>query len=1341
MARTIPRPMGFPRLTRLQSPSSLSLLLFLLLFLLLLASAPALAAPAPSAGAGRSLVCRAPDAAPPCGASASLGPALEPGLDPGIANPIQLATGEKYLREIDLPEPVDAGHPGFVRLYRSGSSQNSPLGRGWTSGYDVRLQVHHAGWQLSLPDGRRYQYDAQGLTQWPEAGHLILPAQAHTRIAAPAPAQRDAQAAVSAPPTAAQIAAQAAALAATTAPTKTATAARTSAAAATAAPTAAPTAMPTGTGPAWLGPTGQRLDFDTDGRLRRIHAPGLPDTLISYYAQGPLAGLMQAIHRGSGRLTLRYQLRDRKPLLRFLDTPAGTFQYDHDEDPARLRRVQRPDAMRRHYHYEASLQAGSPAALTGITLEDRAGQHWRARSWAYDHLGRVIRAVPGAPDQTAGRLDLSYTPRGQGAAGQAITRLRSASGQLDVTLGPRGQRAALMDARPARCSPCPPTVLPVRHDARGRLAALGELRILRQADGGIRQLRQEDGGWPGLQLDYDPQGRRSAWHSTLAGQTRLLLDAAGRPQGLRHANGNAVDIGLDTIGRPIQLHYAGSSGPAVDVRLQWKGSHAVRLEHPQETEYLAHDGAGRVRMRTIRRPHPQGTLQYQETFAYDAAGRLARHGLPEGGALHYQWAEDTRLAAITWEAADGTRHPVIRSEPGLAGYRYGNGLHLLTHADAAGRADALMLSQGDQLVWGEWRQHGPDGRVLRVRQTAPAIPHQRQRRYGYDDRGRLAALTDSLTGPAWFAWNDDGSLRARHVPRIEVPASAPAGTAAALAAMRLPAAAHAPASIARDAAGLPLTIGPLGLRYQAQQRLAEVRLGTQRLARYAYNARGHRIRQHSDTAETERYYVDNRLAAIWHRPAALLPSGPRFAVSQRYIRAHEVPVGLLQTDASGRTQLLFIHADLQGAPVLVTDDAGTVRWAASHDALGRATRLQGDLSLPLRWPGQDEDPATGWHENTFRTYLPDLGQYLEPDPLGPLPGQQALGYAAQQPMRHADPLGLILLAFDGTRYDGANQGNVWKFAQAYADGPAYYHAGPGSSRYLNWDAVTAASSGQILRNQWQSLLNALDRARGSAAPTPIDILGYSRGAALAREFANRIARQTRNGWFSYDDPLRGTIGLCVDLRFMGLFDTVAQFGLLGARNAGYDLAITDAWHWVAHAVALHELRIMYPLVTAGNGSAGNIVEAPFIGAHADIGGGLALDERRQPLPDGDLSDVALNWMRWQALAALVPMADLAADDQQVSRALLHDERSPMVRAVLSSDRDLQDPMTRSLGPQGADARLGKAQRQAVEAFIRRMEAGQGLPENVVGEVDMQAYGAWLETELGLPGMSGPSRQP
>src|SRR5690606_17694147 len=123
--------------------------------------------------------------------------------------------------------------------------------------------------------------------------------------------------------------------------------------------------------------------------------------------------------------------------------------------------------------------------------------------------------------------------------------------------------------------------------------------------------------------------------------------------------------------------------------------------------------------------------------------------------------------------------------------------------------------------------------------------------------------------------------------------------------------------------------------------------------------------------------------------------------------------------------------------------------------------------------------------------------------------------------------------------------NVWKLSQAYRDGPVFYHPGPGTPLYINLDAATAGSATQIIENQWQSLLNTLASPGWKNETFPIDIIGFSRGAALARHFGNRILQHTDNGLFSYLDTLRGRVSACIDLRFMGLFDTVAQFGPSG----------------------------------------------------------------------------------------------------------------------------------------------------------------------------------------------------
>ncbi|CAM5205507.1 RHS repeat-associated protein OS=Castellaniella defragrans OX=75697 GN=HNR28_002189 PE=4 SV=1 [Castellaniella defragrans] len=1225
---------------------------------------PCAAAPPPVAG-----VCRAPADRPPCGASAST-PVTEPDLDPGLSNPIHLPTGEKYLREIDLPMPLDGSHPSFIRLYRSAQASESTLGPHWTHEYQVRLQAHAAGWRITATDGRRISFDARGISQEADAGRL------QTGSPSDSPQWADA--------------------------------------------TRRPAHV-------WIRRDGRRLDFDAQGRLQALHTPGQAPLQIERHTSGPLTGRIHHIRRQAGTLTLHYDTTGPDLRLKALETPLGTFHYTYSpapgaattEGPRLLTEVRRPDGMRRHYHYEPERQSGNPQAITGVTLAGAEGRTWRARTWFWDRTGRVIRAEPGIAGHTANMLELAYDLPGDSPATR-VTRVRSPSGSADFAHRTHQGRTRIVGVSTQACPDCPRTDAPIERDASGRLTAIGALRIQRSPNGAIQRLRHAQGGWPGLTLEYDPAGRRTAWTSRLTGTTRALFDAPGRLQGLRHANGDSLDIGRDAAGRPTLLHYASAGQQALTVRLQWHGDHLRRLSHPAEAETREYDAQGRLSARTIQRPHASGTVHYHERFSYDAAGRLLRHDLPEGGALRYDWGAGTRLDALTWESADGLRHPVITRVPGRPGYRYGNGLHLQTRT--TGQAHTLLLSDGPSPIWGEQRLADAQGRILGLHQalfTAGRLAAT-QHDYAYDTQNRLAGLReasdDGPTATRWLAWDDDGRLAARR--------TGPQGPL------------EPPPPIPRDASGLPRSVGDRSLHYQAQRLLARVSPAHGEPIHYTHNAQGHTIRRRQGARETERYYLDNRLVARWDRPAASatgsqdIASPTTFGVTQRYLYAHEVPVGLLQTDARGHTRLYAVHADLLGRPVLVTDDQRAVRWSAAYNAFGRA-QTQGDLDLPLRAPGQDEDAATGWHDNVFRTYLPATGHYLEPDPLGPAPTLQALGYAAQQPMRHVDPLGLILLAFDGTRYGRANEGNVWKLAQAYDDGPTYYRAGPGNNQFLDWDALTAASSGQILRNQWQSLLGALQRAQGSEAPIPIDLLGFSRGAALARDFANRIAQQTRNGWFSYDDPLLGTIGLCVNLRFLGLFDTVAQFGLLGASNAGYDLTISGAWQWVAHAVALHEFRTLFPLVSAAQGTPGNVGEAPFIGAHADIGGGLALDDEGDATPRGDLSDVALNWMRWQALAALVPLRPLSEEDQRVTHPLLHDERIPAER-LLDGDRTVQDATTRTLGPQSADPRIGAQQRAALDTFIQRFSSWQINSGNVVGSVDMRGYDAWLQTQMGLP---------
>jgi len=96
-----------------------------------------------------------------------------------------------------------------------------------------------------------------------------------------------------------------------------------------------------------------------------------------------------------------------------------------------------------------------------------------------------------------------------------------------------------------------------------------------------------------------------------------------------------------------------------------------------------------------------------------------------------------------------------------------------------------------------------------------------------------------------------------------------------------------------------------------------------------------------------------------------------------------------------------------GLPTELVDAAGDVVWSLRTDPYGGTSREvdPGNLGFQLRFQGQYLDEETGLHHNRFRTYDPELGVYLEPDPIGPEGGLNAYAYA-RNPIGWVDPLGL-----------------------------------------------------------------------------------------------------------------------------------------------------------------------------------------------------------------------------------------------------------------------------------------------------------------------------------------------
>ena len=578
--------------------------------------------------------------------------------------------------------------------------------------------------------------------------------------------------------------------------------------------------------------------------------------------------------------------------------------------------------------------------------------------------------------------------------------------------------------------------------------------------------------------------------------------------------------------------------------------------------------------------------------------------------------------------------------------------------------------------------------------------------------------------------------------------------------------------------------GPRRYSWDALGHLTQVSQGDNAeplLARYAYDHRGLRTTKSVNQNTTHTLYNESRqplaelnaqghitrqyiwladmLLAVMDSDSGLPPASTADNADGQAL-AQEVPlsqdlwalvVSWGQVMGSAVTdqpwQLTFIHTNHLGAPELATNAQGQPVWAADYAPFGEATvrtfvsqaasssgsgAAQRSFTLHIRLPGQMFDAETGLHYNRQRYYDPTTGQYLTPDPLGQPDGPNAYLYAAGNPLSFIDPDGLVLFAFDGTNNSNPPPGNdtfsnVYKFYQAYdqdANGPAWYMNGIGrddtdSGIKTNfsdeYDGNTGRARVDYMLGQLDDYINGL--TFGKDTQVNIDMVGFSRGAAQARDFSNRV-----DAWIKADRWKEKTP--CVQMRFLGLWDTVAQFGPNGASNGAWQLAIPDSVRSVYQAVAMNENRYLFPGEAIGRG-----VQRGFIGMHADIGGSYGT---------GDLSDVPLNWIVEQAKVSGVALAKWGDNGTDKAWGVV---TNPVVHGkgadLLNSDFCLRKnnevwasncTLRKNSSPGGLTT-----QQIADLGFITYNNLGKDADGStpIVGTVNMETYAQWLKANYNL----------
>ena len=325
---------------------------------------------------------------------------------------------------------------------------------------------------------------------------------------------------------------------------------------------------------------------------------------------------------------------------------------------------------------------------------------------------------------------------------------------------------------------------------------------------------------------------------------------------------------------------------------------------------------------------------------------------------------------------------------------------------------------------------------------------------------------------------------------------------------------------------------------------------------------------------------------------------------------------------------------------------------------------------------------------------------------------------------------MALYAFDGTWNSDeeapVQDTNVVRFKELYAGVDVEYTEGVGT----RWGAVGRVLGGLFGmggRTRIDEMYDDLCE-NWQEGDHEIDIIGFSRGAALALHFANKIA----------DEGVQLADGGSVPakIRFLGLWDVVGSFGLsfnnildFQEINLGWDIEnVADCVEHCFHAMALDERRETFGITRFNeNHEKGNVHELWFRGVHSDIGGGNENVGR---------SNIALNWMLDRAIDSGVPIHPIKrkkpryADVDETSmisenKDVQRDDR----REVLAGDKFHPTALAKELG-------VGDSHTTTVYSELKYNWSGVRLQAGAQYEFIVDSAQRWKDGDLEECGPNG-----
>ena len=541
-------------------------------------------------------------------------------------------------------------------------------------------------------------------------------------------------------------------------------------------------------------------------------------------------------------------------------------------------------------------------------------------------------------------------------------------------------------------------------------------------------------------------GNQSTLTSPDTGTTQRSYDLGGNVVRSTDARNQTTAYTYDVLNRLTTVTYGSGTPTAVTTTFQYDGGAAggpnakgrlTRVINNSGDTLYEYNGFGRV---SFQSQFNNDSLQAFALGPYyltsgSGTGKLGALAYPSGNQVVYDYDSAGRISSLTIAptASSGGRATGPDRVPLLNGIGYhpfgppiswtwgnSNATSVNTYArsiDKDGRITSFPLGNGVNNGLTRTMAFDAASRIISMTHNGTGIgtfaPANFDQSFTYDNLNRMTGITSVGLGNQAFTYDANGNRTAATFGASSY-TNAISATSNQLASTTGPAPAK---TNTYDAIGNLLTDGTIRFTFDARGRRDSALIGTNTV-NYRYDGFGQRILKSGPTSVVptgkQQYVYDGAGHLIGEYDAT-------GAMIQETVYLGDLPVAILKQTVTGTapstvttTQIYYVYADQINTPRVVTratDNKMVWRWDGT-DPFGlqhpneSPTGLAGFVYNP-RFPGQLYDRETNLHYNYFRDYDPQLGRYVESDPIGLAGGINSYGYVGANPIKYTDPKGLI----------------------------------------------------------------------------------------------------------------------------------------------------------------------------------------------------------------------------------------------------------------------------------------------------------------------------------------------